>query len=62
MKYELMSSNFCLVTDRQTDRQTAGQTDRQTDGKQILRAHCALAQVGSKSGIESLRTKEIKDS
>ena len=32
-----------LVTDRQTDRRTDGQTD----GKRRIRAHRALAQVGS---------------
>ncbi len=40
---------FGIVTDRQTDRQTYGHTDRRTDGHRHIRAHSALAQVGSKS-------------
>ncbi len=39
MRYELLSSNFCLVTDGQTDRQTDGQTDRQTDRQTESKAY-----------------------
>ncbi len=54
LKYEFLSSNFGLVTDRQTDRQAVSQcanrqTDRQTDSRRHLRAHHPLAQVGSKT-------------
>ena len=33
-------------------RQTDGQTDRQTDRQRLIRAHHALAQVGSKSAVQ----------
>ena len=52
MNYYLVT--FGIVTDRQADGQTDRQTDGwrmdgQTDGKRHIRAHRALALVGSKT-------------